>query len=77
MAVIPDGPFIGAVFSHDGGALRCAPLGSTAPPSPPSGFEVENVAPSCGRKLELRLRGTKRRSGGGGGVLMMLMEWMH
>lgn len=26
MAVIPDGPFIGAVFSHDGGALRSSPL---------------------------------------------------
>lgn len=24
MVVIPDGPFIGAVLSHDGGALRCA-----------------------------------------------------
>lgn len=62
MAVIPDGPFIGAVPSHDGGALRCvalrcvslrfspldcAALAAAAPP-PLSAFVVEDVAPSCG-----------------------------
>lgn len=65
MAVISDGAFIGAVFSHDGGALRSSPLDcaalAAAAPSPPSAFEVEDVAPPCGRKLELRLRGTKRQ----------------
>lgn len=78
MAVVPDGAFIGAVFSHDGGALRSSPLRSTAPHLLPL---IRRRRPVLRWRVWLPPAAESGNCGTGAKgrrvVLMMLMEWMH